>query len=138
MTHSDPDQCNHHRCPNSQDKHCFHCREPSRSNVFQSVDCAETTATHQQLAPMTNPSTNPSPYHGHCLACAFLASFRQLWHRAATGAAPARSPGSYAPVSERFPIPLHMESLAGVWVLQPALALMSEPTSQPMLFARTT
>ena len=87
---------------------------------------------------MTNPSTNPSPYRAHFFVCAFLAWSQQWGHQASTVAAPARSPGSYAPVSERFPIPLHTESPAGVWVLQPALALMPAPTAQPMLFARTT
>ncbi len=51
-------------------------------------------------------------------------------------AAPAMSPGSCAPVSARFPIPLHRESPAGVWVQLPAEGTLLKPLMQAMPFPR--
>jgi hypothetical protein len=49
------------------------------------------------------------------------------------------SPESCAPVSGGFPIQLHMESPAGVWVPPPSKgAPQSKPPMEAMLRARTT
>ena len=49
---------------------------------------------------------------------------------------PAMSPGSYAPVSARFPIPLRRESPSGVWVPLPSQGTRLKPLMQAMPFAR--
>ena len=54
---------------------------------------------------------------------------------------PAIFPGSYAPVepvSVRFPIPLHTESLAGLWVPLPSQGAKSKLLMQAMPYALLT
>ena len=82
---------------------------------------------------MTNPSANQSrpPRPGAYRYCACVS-----WAWPVQGSKEAESvqmAGQVLPAAL-----LDKESPAGEWALQRALALMSAPTAQPMLFARPT
>ena len=82
---------------------------------------------------MTNPSANQSrpPRPG---AYRYYACVSWAWPvQGSKEAESAEKAGQVLPASL-----LDKESPAGEWALQRALALMSAPTAQPMLFARPT